>query len=272
MRGTGFRSGAITFDITPSGIIIYPKIPIDRNVATTDFKNRISTGIKELDSICGGGFPQGHMIMLSGNTGSGKTTFALQFLNSGLKNGEGAVYVVLEESASQLKKTALAHDWDLEEYEKSGKLVFINPSLIDIYPDKLLYEILDAVNKTSAKRAIIDSMSSLESTTIDKNKLREFSIQLTGLLKSRGVTGIMTYLSETSFGAESGQLLGKGPSNELRLSSIIDGAIILRYVEREQGVMKLINILKMRGSAHDKKIWQFEIEKDGIKIGHVFGK
>jgi circadian clock protein KaiC len=210
--------------------------------------------------------------MIAGNTGAGKTTFALQFLNAGLKNGEGAVYVALEESASQIKKTALAHDWDLEEYEKSGNFVFINPSLIDMYPDKLLYEILDAVNKTSAKRLVVDSMSSLETATISKNKLREFSMQLTNLMKSKGVTCIMTYLSENTFGAESGQLLGKGPSNELRLSSIIDGIIILKYVEREQSVMKLINILKMRGSAHDKKIWQFEVEKDGIKIGHVFGK
>jgi circadian clock protein KaiC len=272
MRGINFRSGEVTFDITSSGIILYPKIPIDRSVATTEFKNRINTGVKELDSICGGGFPQGHMVMLSGNSGSGKTTLALQFLNEGLENGEGAVYVALEESASQIKKTALAHDWDLEGYEKSGNFVFINPSLIDMYPDKLLYEILDAVNKTSAKRAVIDSMSSLESAAIDKNKLREFSIQLTSFLKSKGVTCIMTYLSENTFGAESGQLLGKGPSNELRLSSIIDGIIILRYVEREQSVMKLINILKMRGSPHDKKIWQFEVEKDGIKIGHAFEK
>jgi circadian clock protein KaiC len=272
MRGINFRSGAVTFDITSSGIILYPKIPIDRSVATTEFKSKLCTGIKEFDSICDGGFPKGHMIMLSGNTGSGKTTFALQFLNAGLKNGEGAVYVALEESVSQVKKTALEHGWNMEEYEKSGNLVFINPSLIDVYSDKLLYEILDAVNKTSAKRAVIDSMSSLESATMDKSKLREFFIQLTSLLKTRGVTGIMTYLSENAFGAESGQLLGKGPLSELRLSSVIDGIVILKYVEREQNVMKLINILKMRGSPHDKKIWQFEVEKDGIKIGHAFGK
>ena len=90
------------------------------------------------------------------------------------------------------------------------------------------------------------------------------------LLKANGVTGVMTYLSENTFSAETGQLLGKGPSNELRLSSIIDGIIILRYVERKQQVLKLMNILKMRGSKHDKRIWHFDVGKDGIQIGKAF--
>lgn len=117
---------------------------------------------------------------------------------------------------------------------------------------------------------VIDSISSLETTITNKNDLREFFIQLTEFMKSKGITGIMTYLSENTFGAELGQLLGKGPSNELRLSSVIDGIIILRYVERKQKVLKLMNILKMRGTKHDKRIWQFDIEKEGIKIDNTF--
>ena len=272
MRGINFRTGAVIFDITSSGILLYPKIPIDRSVATTEFKNRISSGIKKLDSLNGRGFPQGHVIMVAGNTGSGKTTFALQFLIAGFEKGEGGVYVALEESSSQIKKTALAHGWDLEKYEKSGKLIFINPDLIDVNPDKLLYRIIDTVTKTGAKRVAVDSISSLESSTMNKNKVREFLIQFSGLMKLKGTTSMLTYLSEDAFGAELGQLLGSGMSSELRLSSVVDGIILLRYVERGQGVDKLLNILKMRGSVHDKKIWQFEVGKDGIKIGQVFKK
>ncbi|MFH0715004.1 MAG: ATPase domain-containing protein [Candidatus Diapherotrites archaeon] len=272
MRGISFRTGAVIFDITASGILIYPKIPIDRSVATTEFKNRLNSGIKKLDSLIGRGFPQGHAIMVAGNTGSGKTTFALQFLVAGLKNGENGIYTALEESSSQIKKTAREHGWDLEKYEKSGKLFFINPDLIDINPDKLLYQIINVINKTSVKRVIIDSISSLESATMNKNKVREFLIQLSGFLKLKGATAMLTYLSEDAFGAGAGQLLGGGESSELRLSSVVDGIILLRYVERAQKVDKLMNILKMRGSAHDKRIWQFEVGKDGIKIGKVFKK
>ncbi len=275
MRGISFRTGTVIFDITSSGLLLYPKIPINRSVATTEFKNRLSSGIKELDALCDGGndgFPQGHIIMVAGNTGSGKTTFALHFLIEGLKKGESGIYVALEESSSQIRKTALAHGWDLEKYEKSGKLVFINPDLIDVNPDKLLYKIINAVNKMGAKRVIVDSVSSLESATMNKIKVREFLIQFSGFMKTKGITSLLTYLSEEAFGAESGQLLGSGSSSELRLSSIVDGIILLRYVERGQSVAKLLNILKMRGAAHSKNIWQFEVEKDGVKIGQVFKK
>jgi circadian clock protein KaiC len=270
MRGINFRSGATIFDITSSGILIYPKIPMDRGVASTEFKNRLCSGIKKLDGLCGGGFPQGHIIMVAGNTGSGKTTLTLHFLIEGLKNGESGVYVALEESSSQIKKTAFEHGWDLEKYEKSGKLQFINPDLIDINPDKLLYQMVNTITKTGARRVVIDSVSSLESATMNKDKVREFLVQLTCFMKTKCVTAMLSYLSESSFGAELGQLLGSGQASELRLSSVTDGIILLRYVERVQRVEKLMSILKMRGSMHDKRIWQFEVDKEGIKIGKVF--
>ena len=193
-------------------------------------------------------------------------------MHDGLKKGESAVYVALEESSSQIRKTALEHGWGLEKHEKSGKLIFINPDLIDLNTDKLLYRILDAVNKINAKRVILDSISSLESATMNKVKVREFLIQFSGFMKTKGTTSMLTYLSEETFSAESGQLLGSGSSSELRLSSIVDGIILLRYVERGQSVAKLMNILKMRGAEHNKNIWQFEVEKDGIKIGQKFKK
>ncbi|PIN81174.1 hypothetical protein COV11_02565, partial [Candidatus Woesearchaeota archaeon CG10_big_fil_rev_8_21_14_0_10_30_7] len=177
-----------------------------------------------------------------------------------------------EESSSQIKKTALAHGWDLEKYEKSGKLIFVNPNLIDINPDKLLYRIINAVNKNNAKRIVVDSVSSIESASMNKNSVRKFLIQLAGFLKTKGITSMLTYLSEESFGSVQGQLIGSGASSELRLSSIVDGIVFLRYVERGRSVEKLMNILKMRGSAHDKKIYQFEIDKNGVKIGTVFKK
>jgi len=273
MRGIEFRSGAVVFDINSSGLLLYPKIPIDRTVATTEFKIRVSSGIKELDALCDGGpdgFPQGHVIMVAGNTGSGKTTFGLHFLIDGLKKGESAVYVALEESSSQIKKTALEHGWDLKKYEKSGKLIFINPDLIDLNPDKLLYKIVNTVNKIGATRVVLDSISSLESATMNKIKVREFLIQFSGFMKTKGTTSMLTYLSEETFSAESGQLLGSGSSSELRLSSIVDGIILLRYVERGQSVAKLLNILKMRGASHNKKIWQFEIGKNGVILGKIF--
>ena len=64
-----------------------------------------------------------------------------------------------------------------------------------------------------------------------------------------------------------GQLLSNLVTNEMRLSSIIDGIIMLLYVERGQSVKKMMNILKLRGSAHSKEVFRYEIEIGGVKMG-----
>ena len=100
MRRTNYRSGPVIFDITEDGFMIYPKIPSYSLAAKTDFINRTSSGIPELDQLLQGGYPQGHMILFGGNTGSGKSTFGLQFLVDGITKGEPVVMVALEESVT----------------------------------------------------------------------------------------------------------------------------------------------------------------------------
>ena len=270
MRGTTYRSGPVIFDITADGIIIFPKIPTYHLTAKTEFKNRISSGIAELDVLMNGGYPQGHMILFGGNTGSGKSTFAAEFLFDGINKGEPVVMVALAESVTQIKKNAVARQWDFEKWEQSGLISFVTTDLVDINPDRLLYDIVHKVQEVGAKRVVIDSISSMESGTFDKYQVREFMLQIAAFFKSQGITCIMTYLTTDMFGSSVGQLLGGTSSNELRLSSIVDGIVLLRYVERDQKIKKLLNILKMRGSEHDKSIREFSINQHGIHIGEPF--
>ncbi len=267
VRGTEYRSGKVNFDITSEGIVVYPKIPVNRALSKTEFKNRVSTGVAELDEMLQGGYPEGHMVMLSGNTGSGKTTLAMQFLLKGLQKGEKAIYINLEEPTDQILKTSEEHDWDLEKYEKNGSLKFITPNLIDIYPDRILYQILHEVQKSDPERVVIDSVSSIISAGVNRDQLREFLLQLTGYFKTKGITCIMTYLNEEIFGGTAENTLAGGASSELRLSSVVDCIILLRYLERKNSIFKLLNILKLRGSGHDKSIREFDIAKEGVQIG-----
>ena len=267
IRGADFRSGVVEFEITSQGLIVYPKIPAKNIVANTDFRVRKAYGIKILDDMIGGGIPQGHMMLIAGNTGTGKTIFALHFLMKGISDGENAVFVSLEEPLGQVKKTALEHGWNFNRYEKEGKIKFTTTSLIDISNDKLLYEIISAVESVNAKRVVIDSISSLLSATMNDEQVRQFLIQLSGYFKAKGITCILNMLSPANFGAEPGQLIGGLMTGEMRLSSITDGIILLLYVEREQRIKKLLNVLKLRGSWHSTEIMNYEIEKNGIKMG-----
>ena len=270
LRGVGYRSGKIVFQISKNGLEVYPKIPIHPHIASTDFSDRMKIGVSQLDQALGGGIPKGHIMMIAGNTGTGKTTLGLHFILEGLKSGEACIWVALEETQKQVLKTAIAHTWDLSSYVDSEQLGFVNSPLIDIIPDKLLYQIIHAVSKKKAKRIIVDSISSLESAMMNRDKVREFMLQLAGFAKMKGITVVLNYLTGEAFGAASGQLLGSLTTNAMRLSSIVDGIILLRFVERDQSVLKLFNILKLRGSDHNKDILRFDIGKKGFSLGKRF--
>ncbi len=270
LRGCSFRSGRVRFDITAGGIEVFPKIPIDASVGDTDFDVRKAFGVAGLDAALHGGIPEGHIVLIAGNTGTGKTTLGLHFLHQGLRTGEAGVWVTLEEPVKVVLKTAQAHDWDLQPHVDSGALRFVTAPLIDVAPDRLLYRIIDAVNTNDAKRIVVDSVSSLESASMGKESVRELMVQLAGFAKTQGITVILNYLSGDAFGAEKGQLLGSQTTNAMRLSSIVDGVVLLRYVERGQAVRKLLNVLKLRGSEHDRDILTFEIDGSGFVVGERF--
>jgi len=266
IRGTGYRSGRVRYEINKNGLRVYPKIPIDKSVFDVSFEERKKFGISELDEAMEGGLPRGHMMLVGGNTGTGKSTLGMHFLREGIEQGENCVWVALEESVSQIKKVAKGRGWDLDKVEQEGKVNFIEASLLDVSPDKLLADIIETVDENDAERVIFDSISTLESAAMDKEQVRQLLIQLASALKTRGSTCILNYLTSEIFGAGENQLLGAISSNRMRLSSIVDGIILLRYREHEKGVEKLLTVLKLRGSKHDRGIFKYEIDDEGITI------
>ena len=75
---------------------------------------RIPTGIWGLDDILNGGLPQGHLYLVEGDPGTGKTTLALQFLLAGIEQGERVIYVTLSESRKELEQVARSHGWSTD--------------------------------------------------------------------------------------------------------------------------------------------------------------
>src|SRR3954451_6659433 len=76
--------------------------------------SRMSTGIRGLDEVLGGGLPQGNMYLSEGGSGAGKTTLGLQFLLEGKRHGERTLWITLSEPETQLLQSARSHGWSLE--------------------------------------------------------------------------------------------------------------------------------------------------------------
>ena len=78
---------------------------------------RLSTGIVGLDEVLGGGVPQGHIYLVEGESGAGKTTLGLQFLLAGARRGEQTLWITLSETERQLRQSAHSHGWSLDGVE-----------------------------------------------------------------------------------------------------------------------------------------------------------
>ena len=74
-----------------------------------------------------------HNVLVAGGPGSGKTTFAIQFLYIGItQHNEPGLYITLDEESEDIKKNMSHYGWDLDELEREKKLIFINVSPVRV--------------------------------------------------------------------------------------------------------------------------------------------
>ncbi|HVH91786.1 MAG TPA: ATPase domain-containing protein, partial [Candidatus Acidoferrum sp.] len=87
---------------------------------------RVPTGIPGLDPLLEGGFPQGRSILVTGEPGTGKTIFSLQFLIEGLARGEKGIYVAADEGPMDILEQAASLGWDLEKHIEMKEIAILN--------------------------------------------------------------------------------------------------------------------------------------------------
>ena len=89
---------------------------------------KVKTGIEGLDNFIEGGFPKGRVYLVAGETGTGKTTFALQYLYYGVSYGDNGIYVTIDEKPERVVEDALTLGWDLEKLIDENRLLMVELS------------------------------------------------------------------------------------------------------------------------------------------------
>ena len=137
----------------------------------TKLDGKAKTGVAGLDDILGG-LTRGHVFLLEGEPGAGKTTIALQFLLEGAKQGETSLYITLSETENELRQGAASHGWtlgpDINIFELSPPESLLDPkqqqSLLyssDLELGETTRQIFDAVERTRPSRVVLDSLSEI---------------------------------------------------------------------------------------------------------------
>ena len=260
MRGTSHQRGEFPFTITSrEGIVVIPlsQIQLTQNSSTV----RITSGVKELDRMCGGGFFRDSVILASGASGTGKTLLVTQFMSGGYKAKERCLLFAFEESKDQLFRNAAAWGMDFKAMEKKERLMVVNRYPHSMAMEDHLVEMTQMIDDFKPNRVAVDSLSALERVSSLRG-FREFVIALTSTLKQKETAGLFTSTSPS--------LLGGTSVTEKHISTLTDSIILLRYVEAFGRMRRALVVLKMRGSHHDTDIREYTIDGDGMHIGQSF--
>lgn len=231
-----------------------------REESKREASKRIPSGIEGLDNLISGGLVKDSTTLIAGRTGTGKTIGCMQFLyNGAVMYNEPGVFVSVEETGKELKEDVrTSFGWDISELEKKDKLRIVEigveeQSLTDI--KHLLYQ---QINKIKATRLVLDSISVFEIFGRDIYKIRHEVLDLLRLLKTEGVTSLVTaQIPETN---------PEALSTAEMIEFVVDNIIKLDYYPILKGHTRAITIRKMRRTSHSTDVHPFKITKDGILI------
>ncbi len=259
LRGTTHMKGEYPFTLTSNGINIFPLGAMRLTQRSSNV--RVSSGVKTLDEMCGGGFFKDSIILATGATGTGKTLLVSKFLQDACLRGERAMLFAYEESRAQLSRNAYSWGIDFEEMEHKGLL-----RILCTYPESAGLEdhlqiIKTEIAQFKPSRIAIDSLSAL-ARGVSNNAFRQFVIGVTGYAKQEEITGFFTNTTD--------QFMGSNSITDSHISTITDTIIMLQYVEIRGEMSRAINVFKMRGSWHDKGIREYTISESGPEIRDSF--
>ena len=203
--------------------------------------------------MLGDGYWEGSSTLVCGPSGVGKTLMGLHFLFQGARSGQPGVLATFQETEDQLARIAAGFGWSLDEIN------ILSRSVVDMYIDQWVYELLDLIEKTGAKRIVIDSLVDLMVTAGDPLRFREWMYSLVQRCARRGISLMMI--------VEVPELFQLRRISEQGVSHLSDNVVLLQYVQDGSRLIRAITVLKTRAAHHDPVAHRYEISEEGLVLG-----
>ena len=257
MRGQPTLAGLHSFRIGSRGLEVFAPAPVRSSAAVLAGSPRLTMGVPGLDEMLGGGLPRGYSLLVAGPSGSGKSILAAAFLAEGARCGEAGVLAAFEQQSSQSRNPMVV------DLIATGKVSLIDSRTADLSIDEVMYRLLTEINRVGASRVVIDSLSGFELALAPafREDYRESLAQLVAALSGAGVAVLMTSELEDRY-------------TDLRFSPygtafMTDAIIVQRYIELDSRLLRMMAVVKVRGSAHTNQLREFSINAQGIQIGDM---
>ncbi|REG83456.1 circadian clock protein KaiC [Algoriphagus antarcticus] len=222
------------------------------------------TGIKGFDEITEGGLPKNRTTLVSGNAGSGKTLFGIDFLIKGATSyNEPGVLMSFEETLDELYTDVNSLNMNLQGLVSEGKILCEHVILerediqeTDFNLEGIFVRLEDAIDSIGAKRVVLDSIESIFAGVTDLGILRIEIKRLFRWLKEKQVTAVVT-----GEPGESDSYTRHGLEEY-----VSDCIILLDNRVRDQIATRRVRIIKYRGSKHGTSEYPFVIDDEGLSV------
>lgn len=228
--------------------------------------NKLPTGIEGFELISMGGLPSKRATLISGSSGSGKTIMSMEIAyRSAAMYNRPAVLFTMEEPATDIVRNVHRMGWNIEPLLEQGKLMIVDLSpqpipMVEAGPydlEGLLSQIRFVIEDMKAEVVVLDSVGALFQQFMDSSVVRREIFRIIHMLRTLGVTSILTAERQSEY----------GPISRHGVEEYVsDNVIILRNVLKAEKVRRTIQVLKMRGDMHFKGEYPFTISVGGISI------
>src|SRR3954462_6329962 len=256
-RGVKFRGGYHDSTITTGGLNVFPRLVASEYRAHLK-RIGMSSGIKELDQLLGGGIESGSSTLILGPAGTGKSLVAIMFVVAAVARGEKAALFVFDEELGLLFSRMRGIGIDLEAMQAGGSLAIEQGDAAELSPGEFAHRVRKRVDEDEIKTVVIDSLNGYQAAMPEENSLILHMHELLQYLNRRGAATFMTVAQHGLVGDM------KAP---IDVTYLADTVVLLRYFEALGTVRRAISIIKKRTGSHESTIREFRIDGRGLTIG-----
>lgn len=257
-RGVAFRGGMHDYVIRKGGLEVFPRL-LAAETAVAVSLEKLSSGIKELDHLLGGGLERGTSTLIVGAAGAGKSSLAAQFVAMEASRGNKATMFIFDEARHTLLARTAGLGIDLDKYVKSGHVRVHRIDPAELSPGEFAHNVRQAVQRDKVSMVVIDSLNGYLSSMPSERYLTIQLHEMQSYLSHAGVASLI-------IGAQQG-LVGAQMQTPADATNLADAVILMRYYEAQGEIRQAISVVKKRGGAHERTIRDFQMAGGRISVG-----
>ena len=259
-RGSAFSENESPFLIGDRGLEVAGESEASETEASVS-RERVTSGVKRLDAMLGGGYYRNASVLITGVPGTAKSTLGGAFAEAACRRGERTLYISFDSKTGEMVRNLTSVGIRLERFVKKGLLRMVWARSLTGSAENHLMRIKKVAQEHQARCVVIDPVSAL-SKSGNENTATSVAERLLDWTKAEGITLVCTSLL-----VDAGTQVENTP---LQISTLSDTWIHLNYLVRAGERNRGLSIIKSRGTAHSNQVRELILSDAGVTLADVY--